>query len=103
MPKDDKMVELDTSGEGAEINLEEQKDESVVDTEAPNQETKETNETTNEDDSKSSDSSEKSNEQIFRSDERTNERTDKRNHEGKFIGPNSKVGGSKNNLLCINV
>ena len=39
MPKDEKMVELDTSGEGAEINLEEQKDESVVDTEAPNQET----------------------------------------------------------------
>jgi hypothetical protein len=62
MPKDEKMVELDTSGEGAEINLEEQKDESVVDTEAPNQETKETNETTNEDDSKSSESSEKSDE-----------------------------------------
>ena len=35
MPKEDKMVDLDTSGEGAEINLEEQKDESVVDTEAP--------------------------------------------------------------------
>ena len=33
------MVELDTSGEGAEINLEEQKDESVVETEAPKQET----------------------------------------------------------------
>ena len=32
------MVELDTSGEGAEINLEEQKDESVVDTEAPKKE-----------------------------------------------------------------
>ena len=39
MPKEDKMVELDTSGEGAEINLEEQKDESVVETEAPKQET----------------------------------------------------------------
>ena len=39
MPKDEKMVELDTSGEGAEINLEEQKDESVVDTEAPKEET----------------------------------------------------------------
>ena len=38
MPKEEKMVELDTSGEGAEINLEEQKDESVVDTEAPKQE-----------------------------------------------------------------
>ena len=41
MPKDEKMVELDTSGEGAEINLEEQKDESVVETEAPKQETEE--------------------------------------------------------------
>ena len=38
MPKEDKMVDLDTSGPGAEINLEEQKDESVVDTEAPKQE-----------------------------------------------------------------
>ena len=46
MPKDEKMVELDTSGEGAEINLEEQKDESVVDTEAPNQETEAPKETT---------------------------------------------------------
>ena len=36
--KEEKMVDLDTSGEGAEINLEEQKDESVVDTEAPKQE-----------------------------------------------------------------
>ena len=35
MPKEEKMVDLDTSGDGAEINLEEQKDESVVDTEAP--------------------------------------------------------------------
>jgi len=33
--KEEKMVDLDTSGEGAEINLEEQKDESVVETEAP--------------------------------------------------------------------
>ena len=38
MPTEEKMVDLDTSGEGAEINLEEQKDESVVDTEAPKQE-----------------------------------------------------------------
>ena len=38
MPTEEKMVELDTSGEGAEINLEEKKDESVVDTEAPKQE-----------------------------------------------------------------
>ena len=39
MPKEEKMVDLDTSGEGAEINLEEQKDESVVETEAPKEET----------------------------------------------------------------
>ena len=37
--KEEKMVDLDTSGEGAEINLEEQKDESVVETEAPKEET----------------------------------------------------------------
>ena len=37
--KEEKMVDLDTSGEGAEINIEEQKDESVVETEAPKQET----------------------------------------------------------------
>ena len=41
MPKEEKMVDLDTSGEGAEINLEEKKDESVVDTEAPKQEKEE--------------------------------------------------------------
>jgi len=33
------MVDLDTSGEGVEINLEEQKDESVVETETPKEET----------------------------------------------------------------
>ena len=38
MPKDEKMVDLDTSGEGAEVNIEEQKDESVVNTEAPKEE-----------------------------------------------------------------
>ena len=37
--KEEKMVDLDTSGEGAEINLEEQKDESVVETETPKEET----------------------------------------------------------------
>ena len=37
--KEEKMVDLDTSGEGAEINIEEQKDESVVETEAPKEET----------------------------------------------------------------
>ena len=41
MPTEEKMVDLDTSGEGAEINLEQQKDESVIDTEAPKQETEE--------------------------------------------------------------
>ena len=38
MPKEEKTVDIDTSGEGAEINIEEQKDESVVDTAAPKQE-----------------------------------------------------------------
>ena len=37
MPKEEKTVDIDTSGEGAEIDVEEQKDESVVDTEAPKQ------------------------------------------------------------------
>ena len=66
--KEEKMVDLDTSGEGAEINLEEQKDESVVDTEAPKKEievkeTDEENKETNQDDNKSDDSSQKSDEQ----------------------------------------
>ena len=34
MPKEEKMVDLDTSGEGAEIAIEEQKDESVVETDS---------------------------------------------------------------------
>ena len=38
MPKEEKTVDIDTSGEGAEIDVEEQKDESVGDTEAPKQE-----------------------------------------------------------------
>ena len=39
MPTEDKKtVDIDTSGPGAEIDVEEQKDESVVDTEAPKQE-----------------------------------------------------------------
>ena len=41
MPKEEKTVDIDTSGEGAEINIEEQKDESVVNTEAPKQEKEE--------------------------------------------------------------
>jgi hypothetical protein len=41
MPKEEKTVDIDTSGEGAEINIEEQKDESVVETEAPKQEKEE--------------------------------------------------------------
>ena len=38
MPKEEKMVDLDTSGEGAEIAIEEQKDESVVETDLPKEE-----------------------------------------------------------------
>ncbi len=37
MPKEEKMVDLDTSGEDVEVNLEEKKEESVVDTEAQKQ------------------------------------------------------------------
>ena len=40
MPDEDKkMVDIDTSGPGADIEIEEAKDESVVDTGAPKQET----------------------------------------------------------------
>ena len=40
MPEEDKkMVDLDTSGPGADIDIEETKDETVVDTETPKQET----------------------------------------------------------------
>ena len=40
MPEEDKnMVPLDTSGPDAEVDIEETKDESVVETEAPKQET----------------------------------------------------------------
>ena len=46
MPEEKKTVDLDTSGPGADIDIEEAKDESVVETEAPKQETEtETNET----------------------------------------------------------
>ena len=46
MPKEEKTVDIDTSGEGAEIDVEEQKDESVVDTEAPKQEKEDSKEET---------------------------------------------------------
>ena len=40
MPEEEKKtVDLDTSGPGADIDIEETKDESVVETEAPKQET----------------------------------------------------------------
>ena len=41
MLEEEKTVDIDTSGEGAEINIEEQKDESVVETETPKQEKEE--------------------------------------------------------------
>ena len=54
MPEDNKMVPIDTSGPDAEVDIEETKDESVVETEAPEQETKteETVEQETKDDSK---------------------------------------------------
>ena len=60
MPKEEKLVDIDTSGEGAEINLEEKET---------------TNETVVEDSGKSDDSSAKSDEQPAVQDERTNTRT----------------------------
>ena len=56
MPEEEKkMVDIDTSGPGADIDIEETKDESVVETEAPKQETVEqepVQQETKEDDSK---------------------------------------------------
>ena len=54
MPDEEKkMVPIDTSGPDAEVDIEETKDESVVETEAPEQETKETvHQETSEEDSK---------------------------------------------------
>ena len=54
MPEENKMVPIDTSGPDAEVDIEETKDESVVETEAPEQETKteETVEQETKDDSK---------------------------------------------------
>ena len=54
MPDEEKkMVPIDTSGPDAEVDIEETKDESVVETEAPEQETKETvQQETSEEDSK---------------------------------------------------
>ena len=39
MPEEKKMVPIDTSGPDATVDIEEVKDESVIDTEAPKQET----------------------------------------------------------------
>ena len=46
MPEEKKTVDLDTSGPGADIDIEETKDESVVETEAPKQETETTEQET---------------------------------------------------------
>ena len=63
--EEQKTVDIDTSGPGAEIDVTEPKDESVVETDSKEQETvtKETNEETNQDNSQSADASEKSDEQ----------------------------------------
>jgi len=60
-----KTVDIDTSGPGAEIDVTEPKDESVVEADSKEQETvtKETNEETNQNNSQSADASEKSDEQ----------------------------------------
>ena len=63
--EENKTVDIDTSGPGAEINITEEKDEAVVETGSKEQETvtKENNEETNQDNNQSDDSSEKSTEQ----------------------------------------
>jgi hypothetical protein len=63
--EENKTVDIDTSGPGAEINVTEEKDEAVVETGSKEQETitKENNEETNQDNNQSDDSSEKSTEQ----------------------------------------
>ena len=40
MPEEAKTVDIDTSGPGADIEIEEAKDEAVVETEAPKEETR---------------------------------------------------------------
>ena len=53
MPEEEKKtVELDTSGPEVNVDIEETKDESVVETEAPKQETETTEKETKEDDNK---------------------------------------------------
>tara|TARA_R100000951_G_scaffold55735_1_gene46834 strand:+ start:834 stop:1847 length:1014 start_codon:yes stop_codon:yes gene_type:complete len=63
--EENKTVDIDTSGPGAEINVAEEKEEAVVETDSKEQETvtKENNEETNQDNNQSDDSSEKSTEQ----------------------------------------
>ena len=57
MPEDDnKMVPIDTSGPDAEVDIEETKDESVVETEAPKEETSATEQETTKEEPKEDDS-----------------------------------------------
>ena len=57
MPEDDKkMVPIDTSGPDAEVDIEETKDESVVETEAPKEETSATEQETVKEEPKEDDS-----------------------------------------------
>ena len=57
MPEDDnKMVPIDTSGPDAEVNIEEAKDESVVETETPKEETSATEQETTQEEPKEDDS-----------------------------------------------
>jgi hypothetical protein len=57
MPEDDnKMVPIDTSGPDAEVDIEEAKDESVVETETPKEETSATEQETTQEEPKEDDS-----------------------------------------------
>jgi len=56
MPEEEKTVPIDTSGPDAEVNIEEAKDESVVETETPKEETSATEQETTQEEPKEDDS-----------------------------------------------
>ena len=56
MPEEEKTVPIDTSGPDAEVNIEEAKDESVVETETPKEETSTTEQETTQEEPKEDDS-----------------------------------------------
>ena len=77
MPAEEKTVDIDTSGPGAEVQLEENKKPETNEVEVPN-------ETTTTDDNKSADTPEKSSEQLdVRTDENNQEQSEEKKEEVK--------------------